>query len=71
MIIIIGEKVTGGSINVTMKWLVNPGQVITIVKETLDLCDLMVDMGDLCPILVGTHILQYHDMILNIFPKAS
>lgn len=43
--------------NVTIKWSVEPDQTVTLVKETLNLCDLIVYiMGDSCPISVGIPI---------------
>ena len=40
------EKVTGGSFNMTLTWSPKPGLTITLIKETLNLCDLMVDIAD-------------------------
>ena len=41
--------------NVTINRSVEPDQAVTLVNETFNLCDLIVDMGDSCPISVGTH----------------
>ena len=65
------ETVNGGVFNLTVNWSVKPGQTFTLIKETLDLCDLMVDVKDPCPILPGHHKQHYSGDFPKIFPKAS
>ena len=67
----IAEEVTGGSFNMTLTWSPKPGLTITLIKETLNLCDLMVDIADQCPLKSGNHSIHYHGDVPDIFPKAS
>ena len=45
---------------------------IILVNETLDLCDLMADIGISCPLSKHTVLMaHYHDHFPSIFPKVS
>ena len=67
----LGETVTEGTINVTLNWSVKPGQTIPIVKDTLDFCDLMVELNDPCPLSIGNHKDHYSGYFPQEYPKAS
>ena len=66
----IAEKVTGGNFNMTLTWSPKPGLTVTLIKETLNLCHLMVDIADQCPLMSGSHSIRYHGDVPDIFPKV-
>ena len=67
----LGETVTEGTINVTLNWSVKPGQTFPVVKDTLDLCDQMVELHDPCPLSIGNHKEHYSGYFPQVYPKAS
>ena len=67
-----GEVINGGSANFTANWSLNDkAPSIVIVKETLDLCDLLADVNLTCPVRSGHYNLNFKDHVPDVFPKVS
>ena len=70
-IFIIGKQITGGSFNVTAKWLIeNSASSVIIAKETLNFCDFLTEIHHTCPVDPGEYVFKYHDTIPAVFPKV-
>ena len=56
----------------TMTWQVASGGTLTLVKTTLDLCDLITDIGYHCPTPPGNYSLHYHaGRVVDVLPKVE
>ena len=53
----------------TMKYLL-PHQKVTLLKATLNLCDLLTQIKKPCPVNPGHHVFRYHDRLHNL-PKVN
>ena len=67
----LGETVTDGTVNLTLNWSVNSGQTFPVIKDTVDLCDQMVELRDPCPLSIGNHKEHYSGYVHEVYPKAS
>ena len=65
------EIVVDSCMNLTMTWSPASGMTVTIIKETLDLCDLITEMSTKCPLLPGSHKFHYVGTFQSMLPKVS
>ena len=55
----------------TMKWqIASGGTAVTLLKETLDLCDLITNMGYHCPVSPGNYSFNYHSCVVGVMPEV-
>ena len=69
MIVFIAKEALGGSFNLTMKYYLPHHQKVTLLKATLNLCDLLTEIKQPCPLNPGHHVFRYHDELPNL-PKV-
>ena len=69
--LITAKRVNGGSLNATLMWSPKPNVKITLIKTTLNLCDLLRDVAYSCPLNPGNYSLVYHKNTPDIFPKVK
>ena len=67
---VLGKEVTGGKLNATMKWQIASGGTVTLLKITLDLCDLITDIGYHCPVSPGNYLVHYHNIVIDAMPEV-
>ena len=60
------EEVTSGSVKVKAKY-----GILTVYDQTLDLCDLVKDINDTCPIKAGTETQTIIENIPNLHIHVS
>ena len=56
---------TNGTVAISLKW-----EIITVVDETLNLCDVAKDAGLSCPLAIGTHSVKATETIPGIAPPV-
>ena len=65
------ERVTGGSLNVTLTLSLAQDKTLTLLKETLNLCDLLTELHHPCPVSPGHFIFDKHDTVVTALPKVT
>ena len=65
------KRVNGGSLNTTMMWSPKPNEKFTLIKITLNLCDLVRDVTYSCPLNPGNYSVIYRKNVPDVFPKVE
>ena len=65
------ERVTGGSLNVTLTLSLAQDKTLTLLKETLNLCDLLTELHYPCPVSPGHFMFNKHDTVVTALPKVT
>ena len=67
----IETEVTGGNVSMTMIWSPKPGMEFTLVKETMDECDLLTEVNYSCPIKQGEYVFHRLGKVPSVLPQVK
>ena len=70
--LILEEKLTGGTINFTVRWSPDYKQpFIMLIQEQIQLCDFAEKVLIGCPVQIGQHNIKYENRVSPILPSVS